>query len=166
MKNYKYFKENDFFADRVDAIVGDLENEIESSIKTVQNQSAETFWKAYTDGWDDNNSGNSLIDGVSNVVGGVGTKNDPAYVSRLSAETLSDDDIDRIVDDIVREEIEGSLEAEREKIIQRLDRQIETSIRSSPLRSINAVKRKTTIEPNLSLNDFQSMSRSIYDVLS
>mgnify|MGYP006270703531 CR=1 FL=1 len=124
-KNYKCFKENGFFADRVDAIVGDLENEIESSIKTVQNQSAETFWKAYTDGWDDNNSGNSLIDGVSNVVGGVGTKNDPAYVSRLSAETLSDDDIDRIVDDIVREEIEGSLEAEREKIIQRLDRQIE-----------------------------------------
>lgn len=124
-KYYRDFKENDYFADRVDSIVGDIEKEIESSIETVQNQSAETFWKAYTDGWDDNNSGNPLIDGVSNVVGGVGNKNDPAYVPRLSAETLSDDDIDRIVDDIVREEIEGSLEAERKKIIERLDHEIE-----------------------------------------
>lgn len=122
---YNHFKKDDIMTERVDNIVENVEDDIKSSIKTVQTQSAETFWKAYTDKWEDNNSSNSLVNGVSNIVGGAVNKNDPAYVSQLSAETLSDDTIDRIVDEIVRKEIEGSLEEEREKIVKRLDSQIE-----------------------------------------
>lgn len=122
---YNNFKNDDIFTDRVDNIIEDIEDDIKSSIKTVQNQSAETFRKAYTDKWDNDDNGNSLVNGVSNLIGGAGNKNDPEYVSQLSAETLSDDAIDRIVDEIVRKEIEGSLEAEREKILKRLNSQIE-----------------------------------------
>lgn len=122
---YKNLKEKDFFSNSVDEIMEDIETEIETSIGAVQNQSAETFWKACTDDWDDDDRMNSLIGEVTNVVGLSGNKNDPDYVSQLSADTVSDESIDRIVDDIVRDEIAGSLNAEREKIIQQLDRQIE-----------------------------------------
>jgi len=119
-------REGDRFAGPIDGLVEEMQAEIESAIDTVEKRSAETFRRAYGGEWDDDNQESSLLTGVTSVVSSGGTHDDPAYVDELSSETVSEEALDRIVTEIVREEIDGSLRARREKILQRVDEDLQS----------------------------------------